>query len=350
MYQLTIEPLGEIIEVEEGQNILDAALRAGIYLPHACCHGLCGTCKVDVLEGDAEVGADASPFALMDFERDEGKILACCSTLMSDATIEADIDEEPDARVIPVEDFNGTVSRFENLTPTIKGVFITLDRDIDFQAGQYVQLEIPGEDAPRAFSISNPPGTAREIELNIKLVEGGKGTTWVHEQLGSGDKIKLSAPYGRYFVRKSANLPMIFIAGGSGLSSPRCMIHDLLNSGCAEEITLVQGARDIGELYYKEEFEALAETHDNFTYIPALSDEAPDEWTGFKGFAHDAAKEAFNNDFQNHKAYVCGPPVMIDACITTLMQGRLFERDIYMEKFISAADSEQTRSPLFKKI
>lgn len=51
-----------------------------------------------------------------------------------------------------------------------------------------------------------------------------------------------------------------------------------------------------------------------------------------------------------HKAYLCGPPLMIDACITTLMQGRLFERDIYTEKFISAADAQQVRSPLFKKI
>jgi len=349
MYQLTIEPLGETIEVEDGQTILDAALRAGIYLPHACCHGLCGTCKVDVLEGDVEQG-EASPFALMDFERDEGKVLACCATPNCDITIEADIDEEPDARVIPVEDFGGRVSRIENLTPTIKGLFISLDRDIDFQAGQYVQLEIPGEDAPRAFSISNAPGNPREIELNIKLVEGGRGTGWVHNQLQAGDEVKLTAPYGRFFVRRSAQLPMIFIAGGSGLSSPRSMIHDLLGSACAEQITLVQGARDIGELYYRDEFEALAGAHANFNYIPALSDETPEGWTGFSGFAHDAAKAAFNNDFQGHKAYLCGPPLMIDASITALMRGRLFERDIYVEKFISAADSEQSRSPLFKNI
>ena len=58
----------------------------------------------------------------------------------------------------------------------------------------------------------------------------------------------------------------------------------------------------------------------------------------------DAAKSAVD------RGYLCGPPLMIDACITTLMQGRLFERDIYTEKFISAADAQQARSPLFKKI
>ena len=55
-YELTIEPLGQTIEVEDGQSILDAALRAGIYLPHACCHGLCATCKVQVIDGEVDHG------------------------------------------------------------------------------------------------------------------------------------------------------------------------------------------------------------------------------------------------------------------------------------------------------
>ena len=75
-YQLTLEPLGATIEVEEGQTILDAALRQGIYIPHACGHGLCGTCKVTIESGDVDHGA-ANPFALMDFERDDGKTLMC---------------------------------------------------------------------------------------------------------------------------------------------------------------------------------------------------------------------------------------------------------------------------------
>src|SRR5690606_18978810 len=104
----------------------------------------------------------------MDYERDEGQCLACCATLQSDVTIEADIEEDPDARILPVQDYRGTVSRMEDLTPTIKGVWIELDRPIDFQAGQYINLHIPGESAPRAFSIASAPGQASEIELNIR--------------------------------------------------------------------------------------------------------------------------------------------------------------------------------------
>ena len=349
-YALTIEPLGQTIDIEEGQTILDAALRAGIYLPHACCHGLCATCKVQVADGEVEHG-EASSFALMDFERDEGKCLACCATPQGDLVIEAEIDEDPDAENLPVQDYDGTVTRIETLTPTIKGVWIRLDAPIRFQAGQYVNLELPGDIGSRAFSIASPPSASGEVELNIRIVPGGQGTTYVHDTMRAGERVRITGPYGRFFVKKSAHVPVLFMAGGSGLSSPRSMILDLLAEGFDRPITLVYGQRSREELYYHDDFVALAERHPNFRYVPALSHEPEASgWTGFRGFVHEAAKAAFDNDFRGHKAYLCGPPLMIEACISTLMQGRLFERDIYTEKFISAADAQQVRSPLFKAL
>ena len=352
-YQLTIEPLGATIAVEDGQTVLDAALRQGIYIPHACGHGLCGTCKVQVCGGEVDHGA-ANPFALMEFERDEGKTLACCCTLQSDVTIEADIDEEPDAETIPVSDFAATVAQIVTLTPTIKALHLQLDKPIHFQAGQYVQLEIPGLGQCRAFSIANAPADVErsgQIELNVRIVAGGAGTGYLHQTLNIGDRLRLTGPYGRFFVRQSAAQPMLFMAGGSGLSSPRSMILDLLEGGCTLPITLVYGQRSRQELYYDQAFRALAERHANFHYLPCLSDPAEgDGWGGASGFVHEAAKAHFPNGFAGHKAYLCGPPPMVEACIATLMQGRLFERDIYTEKFLSAADANAARSPLFKRV
>ena len=351
-YELTIEPLGQTIEVEDGQTILDAALRAGIYLPHACCHGLCATCKVQVVDGEVDHG-EASTFALMDFEREEGKTLACCARLECDTVIEAEIDDDPDAENLPVEDYSAEVVRIEALTPTIRGIWFKLDRPMPFQAGQYVNLEVAAVDGQsRAFSLANAPQQADMVELNVRIVPGGQVTTWLHEKLEVGDKLTLSGPYGRFFVKKSANVPLIFIAGGSGLSSPKSMIADLLSNGCELPMTLIYGQRCREELYYDAEFTALADKYANFTYVPALSHEPEgSSWRGARGFVNEAAKAHFGNDFRGHKAYLCGPPAMIEACISTLMQGRLFERDIYMEKFFSAADaSQQLKSPLFKNI
>jgi phenol hydroxylase P5 protein len=351
-YQVTVEPTGDVVEVEEGQTILDASLRQGVWLPFACGHGTCATCKCQLLEGDVDIG-NASPFALMDMERDEGKILACCAIPESDLVIEADVDVDPDFLGYPIEDFEATVVAIHDLSPTIKGVRFELDHPMQFQAGQYINLNMPGVEGARAFSIANKPSDDLVLELHVRRVPDGAGTGYVHEQLQVGDTLQVSGPYGQFFTRKSAPEDLIFIAGGSGLSSPQSMVLDLLEHGDTRKITLLQGARNLSELYNRELFEQLAREHENFTYVPAL--DAPldeDNWTGFSGYVHEAAIDHFDGHFAGHKAYLCGPPPMIDAAITALMQGRLFERDIFMERFLTAADGAEggTRSALFKKI
>ncbi|XOT98293.1 phenol hydroxylase, partial [Alcaligenes pakistanensis] len=96
----------------------------------------------------------------------------------------------------------------------------------------------------------------------------------------------------------------------------------------------------------------LAEKHDNFHYIPALNAPLPDDaWEGFVGFVHEAVGQFFEQRCSGNKAYLCGPPPMIEAAISTLMQSRLFERDIHMEQFLTAADGAtgKVRSALFKR-
>lgn len=351
-YQVTIEPAGTIIQVEEDQTILDAALRQGVWLPFACGHGTCGTCKVQVTDGFYDVG-EASPFALMDIEREENKVLACCCKPESDMVIEADVDEDEDFLGYLVQDYQAKVIEITDLSPTIKGVRLQLDRPMQFQAGQYINIQLPNIEGTRAFSIANTPIEANLIELHIRKVQGGAATRYVHDELSVGEEMALSGPYGQFFVRKSDQQNVIFIAGGSGLSSPQSMILDLLEHGDTRIIYLFQGARDVAELYNREKFEQLVKEYPNFRYIPALNAPKPeDQWTGFTGYVHEAVANYFENKCSGHKAYLCGPPPMIDAAISTLMQSRLFEKDIHTERFLSAADGAngQSRSALFRHI
>ena len=150
-HRVVIEPLGEVIEVSEGQTILETALRAGIYLPHGCTHGVCSACKVEVLEGIVDFG-DASEFALLDCERDEGKCLACCARPLTDLVIEADIELDPDARRYPVQDYEAVVTSVRDISPKIKSIFLALGgQGMRFQAGQYINLHLPGLDSARVF-------------------------------------------------------------------------------------------------------------------------------------------------------------------------------------------------------
>jgi phenol hydroxylase P5 protein len=167
-----------------------------------------------------------------------------------------------------------------------------------------------------------------------------------------GDALNFTGPFGRFYVRESAAKPLLFLAGGSGLSSPKGMILDLLERGSEQMITLVHGARRPHDLHFAAFFEELERTNANFRYIPSVSQAADEDvWDGERGYVHEVAERLFEGRFAGYQAYLCGPPPMIDAAITTLMKGRLFERDIFMEKFVTAADDgHSARSPLFKRI
>lgn len=181
----------------------------------------------------------------------------------------------------------------------------------------------------------------------------GAATRYVHEHLQVGDTLDISGPYGQFFVRKSDDQDIIFIAGGSGLSSPQSMIMDLLEQGDNRKLYLFQGARDRAELYNADIFQQWAKDYPNFHYIPALNAaKTADQWDGFNGFVHEAVADFFSHKCSGHKAYLCGPPPMIEAAISTLMQSRLFEKDIHTERFLSAADgaSANSRSALFRHI
>ena len=349
-YQLTIEPLGQTIDIAEGQTVLDACLRAGVWLPHACGHGLCGTCKVQTVDGEIEHG-EASPFALMDFERDEGKLLPCCARPRSDVTIEADIDVDEDVEMHPVQDYTGTVVSMEEIARETRRVVIELDREMEFNAGQYLKFQIPGTGADRTYSIANPPTQNRLLEFHIRRTVGGVATDgWIFSTLAIGDQVSLSGPYGRFVLRVGDDRPAVLVAGGTGLAPIKAMIrHALENDAYDGHLTLYQGARTQEWLYDVEEFQRLEKEYpDRFAYRPCLSEEVAE---GFgSGLVTDVI-EAENDTLRGCSGYLCGPPPMVEAALKTLMGKRLFPRDIYREDFFNEGDKATggVRSPLIKR-
>ena len=169
----------------------------------------------------------------------------------------------------------------------------------------------------------------------------------VHEQLRAGERVKISGPYGRFFLRHSEHqahdLGYLFWRAAPGLSSPRSMILELLASGCTrphhpgERRALPKRGCTTTTSSMQ-----LAQQHANFSYVAALSDEPEDSgWTGARGLRPRGRQAHFANDFRGHKAYLCGPPLMIDACITTLMQrapvrARHLHREVHLGRRCAA--------------
>jgi phenol hydroxylase P5 protein len=319
-----------------------------VWLPHACTHGTCGTCKAEVVDGEVDHG-EASAFALMDFERDEGKALLCTARPRGDVTVEADVEAEDGVVFHPVEDFVGTVERLEPIARDTRRLVLRLDRPIAFNPGQYVRLEVPGTTETRSYSMANPPREPDLLELQIKRAAGGVATDgWIFSTLAEGDEIRLSGPYGRFFLRDRGK-PAILLGGGTGLAPLMSMIRHVLENDLDQQLVLFHGGRARADLYDVERLQAWATAHpDRFAYRPCVSEGDWEEAAA--GHVPDVLLAEMPS-CAGHVAYVCGPPVMVDAALKALMKGRLFPRDIYREDFFNAADKAGggIRSPLLKR-
>lgn len=347
-FTVRVEPVGRELTCRDDQSLLDACLREGVWLPHACTHGTCGTCKAEVVEGEVDHG-DSSPYALLDMERAEGRALICTARPRSDVVIEGDVDVPEGVDMHPVHDLVATVVAVAEPAVDVRVLSLDLDRDLTFNAGQYVHVHVPGSDETRSYSLAGPPSQPRRLELHVKRTHGGLATDgWIFGSLAPGAEVALTGPFGQFCFRPTRSEPMLLLAGGTGLAPIKSIVAHVLESGLDRTMTVYHGVPTAADLYDRGWFEAAAARHpDRLRFLPALS---RDEWQGRTGRVPDQIIADFER-CAGHMAYVCGSPSFVDDTVKALMRKRLFPRDIAREDFFDISDRAGggVRSPLLKR-
>ena len=202
-HTITLLPFEKQFTCGDNETILQAAIRQGFNLRYGCKHGGCGMCKAQVVEGEVD-NTEASSFALLDFEKQQGLALLCCAYPESDVSIELwDYDEADLISEFAVGQFEAEVEKITELTHDIRGMHLRLiePQRIEFKAGQYVDLLVPGTNEWRSYSMANPPSRRNEIEIMVKLMPGGLFSTYIEQQLKPGERLSLQGPYGNFHLR-----------------------------------------------------------------------------------------------------------------------------------------------------
>jgi NAD(P)H-flavin reductase/ferredoxin len=316
------------ISVAEGHTLLSTALEVGIPYPHSCTSGRCGACKSRLLEGEVTLGKH-SPFALTDEERAGGLILACRAVPTTDVTVEWLDETAPVGRTVMQE---ATVVAIEQMTHDIRLVRLELcDRSaFRFAAGQYLRLEIEG--APgRQYSMASRPDEEL-VDLHVRAVPGGRTSSRIMSSLQTGDRVAVEGPSGSAYLRDAHQGPIVAIAGGSGLAPAKSIIETALMSGMNVPVHLYFGARTERDLYLVEHFQALMRQFRNFTFFPVLSHVKGARWRS--GYVSAAVADD-HDELAGAKAYVAGPPAMVDASLSVLIDRGISARDIHADVFFT---------------
>jgi NAD(P)H-flavin reductase len=163
-----------------------------------------------------------------------------------------------------------------------------------FAAGQFVSAvaeDAAGKMQTRAYSIASAPSGNR-FELCVNRVEEGFFSNHLADlpDLPIGATIQIHGPHG-HFILKEPITDSILVATGTGIAPMRGFLQSIFPAGGPDrsdgkQIYLVYGTRYETDIYYHEEFEALAARSANFHYLPTLS-RAQESWTGLRGYVQD---------------------------------------------------------------
>jgi len=328
--KITIKINGEKEIIVDGGNTLLSTLSSnGIFLPSACGGGgTCVQCTCQVHEGGGGILPTESPH----FSRKE---IADNYRLSCQVKVREDMDIHIPEEVFGVKKWEATVVSNYNVATYIKEFIVEVPEDMPYEAGGYIQIEIPDcevpfsemditahpEDHPgepnkfdkdwaegnfsmrhlvmkndeevvRAYSMASYPAEGRKIMLNVRVAAppyDGAKNTWSDINPGvassyifgrkPGDKVTISGPYGEFFINHS-DAEMLYIGGGAGMAPMRSHLYELFKTlKTGRKVSYWYGGRSRAELFYIEHFRSLEREFSNFKFYLVLSDaQENDNW------------------------------------------------------------------------
>ncbi|TVR34813.1 MAG: oxidoreductase [Spirochaetaceae bacterium] len=327
------------LDVTGGANMLVTLAESQIFIPSACGgRGSCGECKVKV---NSDIGPHLpTEIPYLTREQIDDNVRLSCQV-----KIKGDVDIQIPEYLFKIKQYTGTVERIRDVTHDIKEVYFKLDegQTVDFRAGQYGQIETPPyakvkERTQRAYSMSSKPSDSNHVEFLVRLVPGGIVTTYVHEHLKEGEKMKIIAPFGEFYVRDT-DATMICVAGGSGMAPFKSIFYDFIEKDkmAERDIWYFFGARTRKDLFYLDEMQKIQDEHERFHFVAALSEPQPeDDWQGETGLITDVLDKYLKSKIPTDapkEGYLCGSPGMLDACMDVMRSNDMSDDKIYFDKF-----------------
>jgi propane monooxygenase reductase subunit len=343
-HTIRLEPVGIAFEVDEDETVLNGAFRQGLMLMQGCKEGQCAACKSFLMDGEVDLDR-YSTFALPDYELEEGWTLLCRAHALSDLEVELiNYDEEILRSGLTVRTLRTKVEAIEALTHDIRRLVLRVadDERLTFYPGQYVDIQIPGTDEHRSFSMASLPSDGGRLEFIIKLYPGGRFSGLLADgELTEGDELEVRGPYSVFTLRASSTRPLLFVGGGAGMAPILSLLRALVEQGSSRTAVYYYGAREERDLFDLDELGELGQALPDLRFVPALSHQGLEGETGLITEVVDRHE----SDLADVDAYLCGPPPMVDAAIELLVRRGVPEAHIYYDKFTTAADAaESSRS------
>jgi ferredoxin-NADP reductase len=217
-------------------------------------------------------------------------------------------------------------------TPRTRTLVLDVPEWPGHRAGQHVDVRLTAGDgyqAERSYSIASPPEESR-LSLTVERLNDGEVSTYLFDELHSGDQLELRGPIGGYFVwDTSLEGPLLLVAGGSGIVPLMAMLRHrstALRSGDAAAVhrmpaRLLYSSRAWEEVIYRDELARLTEMDKTLEVRHTLTRSQPEGWTGFRRRIDRAMLEEIAwPPSERPRVFVCGPTPLVESVAQILVE------------------------------
>ncbi|MFE6286078.1 2Fe-2S iron-sulfur cluster-binding protein [Streptomyces sp. NPDC057877] len=320
-----------------GQSVLDAAAAAGAALPASCRQGTCGSCHAAVTSGSYEHGA-CTPQALPPDERERGEVLLCRTYPRGPLTAALPYAA---SRIL----YGGIPKRDSVITalePAGRGTVrlelrVAPDDDAgegcQFDPGQFMELQIPGQDAKRAYSLANTGNWEGRLEFFIRLRPGGLFSSYLGERARPGDRITVHGPQGAFGLHETGLRPRWFVAGGTGLAPLLAMVRHMAEWQDPQPARLFLGVNEEEDVFGVPELKAVAAELPGFAHEICVRRPGP-SWPGPPATPADLLAAHLPAAPVKPDLYVCGPPPLVDSVTRTATACGVGPDHVFHERFL----------------
>jgi methane monooxygenase component C len=349
MYTITAHTEdGETVTFQCGasEDIITGALKQDVILLASCREGGCATCKAECADGEYEL-VNCSVQALPPDEEEDGFILLCRTFPRSDMTLTLPYTYERISFGKVNKDWAGEIRVCERISSNVARLVIRpLDADagepakIAYAAGQFLDIEIPGTDVWRSYSMASISEN-NDLEFLIRILPDGRFSRFLLEGAKPGLRVRLRGPSGAFGIRENGFRPRLFVAGGTGLSPALSMIRYMRAERHPQETKLFFGVTHEHEVFYVDALREIEAAMPNLeVHVAVVNAEASSGHA--KGTVVDLLSRHLESATRSPDIYLCGPPGMIDATFAAARKYGVPADHVFEEKFLPTGRADST--------
>ncbi|MBI3980587.1 FAD-dependent oxidoreductase [Candidatus Microgenomates bacterium] len=213
--------------------------------------------------------------------------------------------------------------------------FDLLGQTVNFQPGQFFFITLqamPYTDERgnrRHFTIVNSPTKNDILSFTTRLRESAFKKTI--KELPNGSEVEVGPIKGNFILPAKTIFPLVFVAGGIGITPYLSMLRFIKDKKLPYDITLLYSNPDEESAAYLEELKSLEKEIPRFRLVLTMTKQ--DSWQGEKRRIDGEFVKKYLSDYRHRQFFIAGPPAMVEGTKKELLHLGIGEEKIKTENF-----------------